>query len=162
MSGDAEKLRALFGKILDEVLKAEVSEYVGAQRHERTARRLTYRNGYKPRSLYTRVGELTLRAAQTRDGGFSTRLFQRYQRHEQAFVLALLEMDVHGVSTRDVARVTQQPCCTRLSRSTVSALTKRLEPIVEAWRVQRRIPARMPAKSARRGASRREWRPMKR
>ena len=64
-----------------------------------------YRNGYWTRMLYTRVGPVTLQVPQTRDGNFSTDIFKRYQRSEQAFVLALMEMTVQGVSTRKVAAI---------------------------------------------------------
>lgn len=63
---------------------------------------------------------------------FSTELFQRYQRSEQALVLALMEMVISGVSTRDVARVTEELCGTQFSASTVS-VCKKLDPIVKAW-----------------------------
>lgn len=59
-----------------------------------------YRNGSYPRQLTTRVGRLTLRVPRTRNGELSTELFQRYQRSEQALVLALMEMVVNRVSTR--------------------------------------------------------------
>lgn len=62
--------------------------------------------------LTTRVGTLTLMVPQDRDGTFSSKLFARYQRTEKAFVLALMEMYVVGVSTRKVARVTEELCGT--------------------------------------------------
>jgi len=77
-----------------------VTETLGADRHERSDERQGYRNGYRTRTLYTRVGPVTLQVPQTRDGSFSTDIFKRYQRSEQAFVLALMEMVVQGVSTR--------------------------------------------------------------
>jgi len=69
-----------------------------------------------------------------RDGEFSTELFRRYQRSEQALVLAMMEMVINGVSTRKMVRVTEQLCGTSFSKSTVSALCQRLDPLVEAWR----------------------------
>ncbi len=71
---------------------------------------------------------------QDRDGTFSTELFGRYQRNEQALVLALLEMDLPGVSTRKVAAITEQLCGTSVSKSQVSALTARLDTDLTAWR----------------------------
>ena len=93
-----------------------------------------HRNGYKPRKLNTRVGTLNLRVPQVRDGEFSTELFRRYQRSEQALVLALMEMVVNGVSTRKVAKITEELCGTEFSASTVSNLCKQLDPIVEKWK----------------------------
>ena len=72
--------------------------------------RLGYRSGYYSRTLVTRVGKLELRVPQDRDGRFSTELFERYQRSEQALVATLAEMYVQGVSTRKVAAITEKLC----------------------------------------------------
>jgi transposase-like protein len=68
-----------------------------------------------------------------REGGFSPELFARYQRSEQALILTLMEMVVNGVSTRKVARITEELCGHEFSKSTVSDLCKGLDPVVEAW-----------------------------
>lgn len=141
---DAELLKGLFEKsdgvaklleqVLNEVLEAQVTEALGAERHERTGERRGYRNGHRARGLYTRVGGMTLRVPQVRDGEFSTELFGRYQRSEQALVLAIMEAVINGVSTRKMTRITEELCGTSFSKSTVSALCQRLDPLVEAWR----------------------------
>jgi len=69
-------------------------------RYEHNSERKGYRNGYRPRSIYARIGKLTLRVPQSRDGGFSTEIFSRYQCSEQALVLSMMEMVLQGVSTR--------------------------------------------------------------
>ncbi len=127
-------LRELVRVTLQETLEAEMTEHVGAERHERTSERTGQRNGYKPRTITTRVGTMTLMVPQERDGTFSTKLFARYQRTEKALVLALMEMYVVGVSTRKVARVTEDLCGTTFSKSTVSALCGRLDAELAAWR----------------------------
>jgi transposase-like protein len=126
-------LAQLVEGIVQQVLEAQVSEHLRAQPYERTEERRGYRNGYKPRSLTTRVGTLELRVPQVREGEFSTDLFARFQRSEQAFVLALLEMVINGVSTRKVTKITEELCGAELSKSTVSALCARLDPLVAAW-----------------------------
>ncbi|KJE29137.1 transposase, Mutator family protein [Geobacillus kaustophilus] len=95
-----EGLAKLLEQVLNQILEAQVEEQLGARRYERTEERKGYRNGSYPRQLTTRVGRLTLRVPRTRDGEFSTKLFQRYQRSEQALVLPLMEMVANGVSTR--------------------------------------------------------------
>jgi putative transposase len=143
---DSEILHALFmGKnqdpgvakllesVLNQILKAQVTEQLGAEPYERTEDRKGYRNGDYPRQLTTRVGTLTLRVPRIRGGKFSTELFARYQRSEQALVLALMEMVVSGVSTRKVAQITEELCGREFSKSTVSDLCKKLDPIVSAW-----------------------------
>src|SRR5260370_7025254 len=74
-----------------------------------------------------------LRVPQVREGVFSTELFARSQRSEQALILTLMEMVVNGVSTRKVARITEELCGTRFAKSTVSDLCKGLDPLVHAW-----------------------------
>ncbi len=112
---------------LNQILEAQMREHLGAERYERSDERAGYRNGTRTRQLYTRVGPLTLQVPQTRDGSFSTDIFARYQRSEQAFVLGLMEMVVHGVSTRKVTQITEELCGTAFSKSTVSRLTVALD-----------------------------------
>lgn len=131
-SGDTG-LKKLVEQVIQQVLEAQVTEQLQAAPHERTGTRLGYRNGYKPRKLTTRVGTLTLRIPQIREGKFSSELFARYQRSEQALILALMEMVVNGVSTRKITQITEELCGTEFSKSTVSDLAKRLNPIVNAW-----------------------------
>src|SRR5690606_26865279 len=123
----------LLESVLNQILKAQVTEQLGAEPYERTEDRKGYRNGDYPRQLTTRVGTLTLRVPRIRGGKFSTELFARYQRSEQALVLALMEMVVSGVSTRKVAQITEELCGREFSKSTVSDLCKKLDPIVSAW-----------------------------
>ena len=116
---DEEFLRALVRTALQEVLEAEMTEALGAEKGERAAGRQGYRSGYYGRTLITRVGKLELRVPQDRTGRFSTELFERYQRSERALVSALAEMYVQGVSTRKVRRLPRSCAATafRLRRS---------------------------------------------
>jgi transposase-like protein len=90
------------------------------------------------------VGTLTLRVPQVREGGFSPELFARYQCSEQALILTLMEMVVNGVSTRKVARITEELCGTSFAKSTVADLTKALDLLVEAWNERDLSPRRYP------------------
>lgn len=130
-------LSKLVETVLNQILEAQMSEAVGAKRHERSEERTGYRNGYRPRTLYTRVGPVRLLVPQTREGMFSTDLFKRYQRSEQAFVLALMEMVVQGVSTRKVSLITEELCGASFSRSTVSNLCTGLDMRVRAFNERR-------------------------
>ncbi len=121
-----------------------MTEHIGASRHERTESRQAYRNGHRPRRLYSRVGPLSLRVPQSRDGGFSTEIFRRYQRSEQALVLALMEMVVNGVSTRKVTAITEELCGVSFSKSTVSQLCTGLDLRVEAWNERSLYETRYP------------------
>jgi len=114
-----------------------MTEHIGAAPYERSATPTGQRNGYKPRTLRTRVGTLNLLVPQDREGAFSTRLFSRYQRNEKALVLALMQMYVEGVSTRKVKEVTEELCGTSFSKSLVSSLAGSLDSELEAWRDRR-------------------------
>jgi putative transposase len=134
-------LREIVERVVQQLLEAEMTEHIGAASYERTENRTGQRNGYKPRTLRTRVGTLNLLVPQDREGTFSTRLFSRYQRNEKALVLALMQMYVEGVSTRKVKEVTEELCGTSFSKSLVSKLAGDLDAELEAWR-NRRLEAR--------------------
>jgi len=126
-------LARLVEEILNQVLEAEVTEHLKAERYERSEERTGYRNGYRLRTLYMRIGPVTLRVPQLRDGSFSSAIFRRYQRSEQAFVLGLMEMYVNGVSMGKVKRITEELCGVSFSRSTVSQLCMELDAKVRKW-----------------------------
>ena len=120
--------------ILNQVLLAQSTEQLGAGPYERTEDRTAYRNGFRERGLTTRVGTITLNVPRHRNGEFSTSMFERYQRSEQALVLAMIEMVINGVSTRKIEMVTEELCGKSFSKSTVSNLCQRLDPLVAAFR----------------------------
>jgi putative transposase len=95
---DPDFLRQSVQRVLQQLLEAQITEHVGAAPYERTEHRKRHRNGYKQRTLNTRVGTLELLVPQDREGTFSTSLFARYQRNEKALVLSLMEMYIEGVS----------------------------------------------------------------
>ncbi len=131
-------LREIVERVVQELLEAEMSAHIGAAPYERSDSRKGHRNGYKPRTLRTRVGTLNLLVPQDREeGAFSTRLFSRYQRNEKALVLALMEMYVEGVSTRKVKEVTEELCGTSFSKSLVSSLAGQFDAQLAAWRSRR-------------------------
>ena len=127
LEGDEDYLRSMVSAIVEATLEAEMTAALGAEKGERTSGRLGYRSGYYTRSLVTRVGTLELRVPQDRDGRFSTRLFERYQRSEKALVGALAEMYVQGVSTRKVKAITEELCGHRFSASAISEINKKLD-----------------------------------
>lgn len=127
-------LAQLVESVVNQVLEAQMTEHLGADRYAHTDNREGYRNGYRERKLYTRIGKLTLRVPQTRDGSFCSEIFRRYQRSEQAFVLGLMEMYLQGVSTRKVTKITEELCGVSFSKSTVSQLSVELDARLKAWR----------------------------
>lgn len=135
-----DALRAMVATIVQETLEAEFAQFLGAEPYERTPERRGYRNGSYARALHTRVGTLTLIIPRDRAGLFRPSLFAKYERSEQALVLAMVEMYLHGVSTRKVNAIVEQLCGTTISASEVSALTRKLDAGLAAWR-ERRLDA---------------------
>jgi putative transposase len=134
--GGEDFLRDLVQRTVQQVLEAEMTSFLGAESYQRSDVRRGWRNGFKPRTLKTRVGELELMVPKDRDGQFQTELFERYQRSEKALVLALLQMYVEGVSTRKVTAITEALCGLEVSKSQVSALTAKLDAEVAEWRMR--------------------------
>ena len=134
--GGEDFLRELVQRIVQQVLETEMSSFLGAETYQRNDVRRGWRNGYKPRTLKTRVGELELMVPKDRDGEFQTELFERYQRSEKALVLAMLQMYVEGVSTRKVSAITEALCGLEVSKSQVSALSQKLDAEVAQWRAR--------------------------
>lgn len=119
--------------VLNEFMERERDKHLQAVAYERTPDRQDYRNGYYDRDLVMNIGRITLRVPRTRQGDFSPTVFEKYARCEQALVLSMLEMVIHGVSTRKVTKVVEQLCGENVSKSFVSSLTEKLDPIVNAW-----------------------------
>jgi len=125
------------------ILEVETEECLQAGKHERTDQRVGYRSGYYRRRLITRVGTILLRVPQDRSGHFSPQVFAQYQRSKKVLVAALAQMYVQRVSTRKVARITEELCGHEFSASSISAITARLDaqleefsrrPLTEAFR----------------------------
>ena len=128
----------LLGKIiaigLQKIMEAERDAHIGADSYERSESRRTYRNGYKPRQLNTRVGCITLQIPQTRDGEFYPSILERYQRSEKALVLALAEAYLQGVSTRKMKKLTEELLGREFSSATISRYAEELDVELDAWR----------------------------
>ncbi|WP_240376251.1 IS256 family transposase [Bacillus piscicola] len=119
--------------VLNEFMEKERDEHLRTAAYERSPDRRDYRNGYYERDLLMSIGKITLRVPRTRNGDFSTTVFDRYARCDQAFVLSMLEMVVNGVSTRKVKNIVKELCGEKVSKSFVSSLTEKLDPVVNRW-----------------------------
>jgi putative transposase len=101
-------------------MKLEWIEYIGAEPYQRIEQRRDYANGFKPKTINSRIGKLELQVPQTRDGDFYPSALERGERSERALKLAVAEMYVHGVSTRKVAKITAEQCGLDFSSTQVS------------------------------------------
>jgi transposase-like protein len=120
--------------MLNEAMRLARSRHLGAGPWERVAARQGQANGYKPKQVQSRVGSLSLQVPQTRDTDFYPASLERGIRSERALKLALAEMYVQGVSTRKVARITEELCGFEISSTQVSRATAMLDEQLVAWR----------------------------
>jgi len=120
--------------LVNEAMKIERSEVLGAQPYERTSERQGYANGFKPKTLNTRIGKLELQVPQTRGVEFYPKSLERGVRSERALKLAIAEMYVQGVSTRKVTAITKELCGLEVSGSQVSRAAQMLDEELESWR----------------------------
>src|SRR5690625_3185348 len=119
--------------VLNEYMEKERDNYMENQAYARSEDRHDYRNGYYNRDYVLNIGRVELNVPRTRSGNFSTEVFEKYKRCDQAFLLSMTEMFVNGVSTRKVLNIVKQLCGENVSKSMVSNLTKKLDPIVNEW-----------------------------
>jgi len=103
---------------------------------ERSEERQAHANGFKEKTLQTRVGKLTVAVPQVREGGFYPKSLEKGLRSERALKLALAEMYVQGVSTRKVAAITEELCGFEVTSSQVSRATAELDAVFAAWRAR--------------------------
>jgi putative transposase len=120
--------------LINEAMKIERTKHLNAEPYERTESRNGYANGYKPKHLKSRVGELDLLVPQVRDAEFYPSALERGLRSERALTLAVAEMYVQGVATRRVKKITEALCGFEVSSTEVSRAASRLDDTLTAWR----------------------------
>ena len=130
-TGFAEGIRLL----VNEAMRVERHQVLQAQPYERTDTRQGYANGYKPKTLTSRIGPITFRVPQVRgETDFYPSALEKGIRSEQALKLALAEMYVQGVSTRKVSAIVEELCGTAVSSTQVSDCAKLLDAELQKWR----------------------------
>ena len=120
--------------LINQAMDIERSHHLQAEPYERTEARNGYANGYKPKKVKCRVGELDLRVPQVRDSSFYPSALERGIRSERALKLAVAEMYVQGVATRKVKAITEELCGFEISSTDVSRAAKMLDESLEVWR----------------------------
>lgn len=125
-SGEGDFLRAVAESVLQLLMEADVEGLVGAGRHERSADRLNWRNGYRERSLDTRLGSLSLRIPKLRQGSYFPPFLEARRTTEKALVAVIQEAWIAGVSTRRVDDLVQAMGLTGISKSQARSSARRL------------------------------------
>ena len=101
-AGDGDFLRSVAEAVVQLLMETDAEGMIGAGRHERTGERTTYRNGYRDRSLDTRVGTLNLKIPKLRTGSYFPGFLEPRKMVEKALVAVIQEAWIGGVSTRRV------------------------------------------------------------
>ena len=122
------------GIIINQAMLLERNKYLQAEPYQRTAERQGYANGFKPKTVRSRVGELDLQAPQVRDSSFYPSALERGMRSERALKLAVAQMYVQGVATRKVKAITEELCGFEVCSTDVSRAAKLLDESLEKWR----------------------------
>jgi putative transposase len=120
--------------LLNLAMALERQQYLNAAPYERSEERTAHANGFKEKTVQTRVGKLVFAVPQVREGGFYPKSLEKGLRSERALKLALAEMYVQGVSTRKVAAITEEMCGFEVTSSQVSRATAELDAVFAAWR----------------------------
>ena len=129
-----EGMPAAMRILFNEAMKVERSKALGAGLYERVPERKGYANGFKPKTIATRMGPVLLDVPQTRNMAFYPSSLERGIRSERALNLSMAEMYVQGVSTRKVSRIMETLCGFEVSSTQVSQATQQLDVELRSWR----------------------------
>ena len=132
-SGDPDFLRTIAESVLQLIMEADVDGLIGAGRYERGEARQTWRNGYRDRTLDTRLGTLNLKIPKMRSGAYFPGFLEPRKTVEKALVAVIQEAWINGVSTRKVDELVQAMGMTGISKSSVSKLCKDIDERVNAF-----------------------------
>jgi len=127
-------LPELIRDMINAAMKLEREKYLRAGLYERNQERLGHANGYKDKTVKTRVGDITFAVPQVREGGYYPEALEKGLRSERALTIALAEMYVQGVSTRKVAAIIERMCGSEVSSTQVNKAAAMLDEKLEKWR----------------------------
>src|SRR3712207_1285215 len=132
-AGDGDFLRSVAEAVPQMLMEADVEGLIGAGRYERSGERLNWRNGFRDRTLDTRLGSLQLRVPKLRQGSYFPQFLEPRKTAERALVAVIQEAWVGGVSTRRVDDLVQAMGLSGISKSTVSKLCKEIDERVNGF-----------------------------
>lgn len=127
-------LTRVVSTVMNLAMKLEQEKALDASRYERNENRKGQRNGYKPKTLRTRIGEIPIQIPQVRGMEFYPESIEKGSRSEKALKLAIAEMYIQGVSTRRVTKIVELLCGFSVTQSQVSEAAKLLDKEIEKWR----------------------------
>ena len=131
--GEGDFLRSVAEAVLQLLMETDIEGLIGAGRYERNGERTTWRNGFRERSLDTRLGSLQLRIPKLRQGSYFPPFLEARKGSEKALVAVIQEAWIGGVSTRRVDELVQAMGLSGISKSQVSKLCKEIDERVHAF-----------------------------
>ena len=133
--GGMDSFSQAMSLLMDNAMTLERAGVLESEPYERTETRRGYANGFKPKTLHTRLGEVPLRVPQVRgDVSFYPSALTKGSQTERALTLAVAEMYIQGVSTRKVKPILEKLVGHGISSSSVSKATAELDETLQAWR----------------------------
>ena len=132
--GGLDALPELIRILVNTAMEAEREQHIGASRYERSSQRRGHANGFKAKTVKTRLGEISFAIPQVREGDFYPKALEKGLRSERALKATLAEMYVQGVSTRKVAAVVKKLCGAEVSSGLVSQAVGQLDAVLVEWR----------------------------
>ena len=120
--------------LINNAMCLQREEHLKARSYERTPERQGYANGYKAKTVKTKMGEITFDIPQVRDSDFYPSALEKGMRSERALMCALAEMYIQGVSTRKVKAITEELCGVEISAEQISRATAQLDGVLQEWR----------------------------
>lgn len=133
---DNDLMRRLLGTMLQTLVDAEATAFIGAEPHERSETRTTQRNGTRDKLVTTTAGDLTVKIPKVRTGSFFPALLAPRRRIDVALHAVVMQAYVEGVSTRRVDDLVVALGGTGISKSEVSRICAKLDSEVAAWRAR--------------------------
>jgi putative transposase len=136
--GTKELSRRLLEQALQDLIDAELTAHIGADRHQRSEARSNYRNGGRPRMLSTPAGDVELRIPKVRVGSFFPALLEPRRRVDKALWAVIMTAYITGTSTRKVDDLVRAlGCDSGVSKSTVSRICSEIDEQVEVFSTRR-------------------------
>lgn len=134
----SDYMSEMFRILMNEAMKIEREQYLNAAHYEHSEERKGYANGFKPKTLNLRSGQVTLDIPQTRESGFYPQALEKGIRSERALNAAMAEMYIQGVSTRKISKIFESTFGMNVSSTQVSSATKKLDDELEKFK-QRKL-----------------------